>query len=259
MPRSGRCGVREVMRSLFDQVLDESEAAPASIDVPAEFGIERDGSLQQDGRDGLVLEVAGAQERFIDGRQIVSTLTKRGANRVEVVWRRKEFERARKQAFTLKVCQSAVGKREAAQGRHRPLPGERCRRDLRLLAHANQTRVPKNRRVWKRAMRRVTRRVKVATQLDAQPVMGNTCSCRRRAGGGDLLPSAHKNHGLSRRSSSGRPHWRRGLFFGDSTSSGSGAMPFPARLRIRSALLMSPVTPARTLKHGAFSKKMLDG
>jgi hypothetical protein len=33
------------MRSLFDQVLDESEAAPASIDVPAEFGIERDGSL----------------------------------------------------------------------------------------------------------------------------------------------------------------------------------------------------------------------
>jgi len=33
-----------VRRYLFDEVLDESEAAQDSIDVFAEFGIERDGS-----------------------------------------------------------------------------------------------------------------------------------------------------------------------------------------------------------------------
>src|SRR5207245_10276055 len=68
----------------FDQVLDESEAAPGSIDVLAEFGIERDGSLQQDRCDGLLLEEAGAEERFIGGRQIVPVLTKRGVDSIDV-------------------------------------------------------------------------------------------------------------------------------------------------------------------------------
>jgi hypothetical protein len=48
LPRSGRWGVREVQRSLLDEVLDEGEAVRASSDVFAEFGIERDGSLQQE-------------------------------------------------------------------------------------------------------------------------------------------------------------------------------------------------------------------
>jgi hypothetical protein len=52
--------------------------------VLAEFGIERNGSLRRDGRDGVVLEAARAEERSIDGRPIVSTLTKRGANSVEI-------------------------------------------------------------------------------------------------------------------------------------------------------------------------------
>jgi len=55
LPRSGRCGVREVQRSLSDEIVEEGQAAHASVDVFAEFGIERDGALQQDGRDGLVL------------------------------------------------------------------------------------------------------------------------------------------------------------------------------------------------------------
>ena len=97
--------------SPFDEVLDEGEAAQASIDVCAELGIERDGSFQQERRDGLVLEAAGAHERFIDGRQIVPVLIKSGANRVEITKRRKELERARKQAFTLKQLQQPPGAR----------------------------------------------------------------------------------------------------------------------------------------------------
>ena len=89
--------------------LMKAEAAHASIDVCAEVGIERDRSLQQERRDGLVLEAAGADERFIDGRQIVPVLVKSGANSVEITKRRKELERARKQAFTLKQLQQPPG------------------------------------------------------------------------------------------------------------------------------------------------------
>jgi hypothetical protein len=45
LPRSDGCRVR---RSLVDEVLDEGEAAQASIDLFAELGIERDGSFQQE-------------------------------------------------------------------------------------------------------------------------------------------------------------------------------------------------------------------
>jgi hypothetical protein len=90
-------------------MLDEGEAAEASIDVCAELGIERDGSLQQEGRDGLVLETAGADARFIDGRQIGHVFVKRGANSLEITKRRKEFERAGKQAFAPKQLQQPLG------------------------------------------------------------------------------------------------------------------------------------------------------
>ena len=91
LPRSDRCGVCEVHRSLFDEVPDEGEAAQASIDVCAEFGIERDRSFQQEGRDRLVLETASADERFIDGRQIVPVLIESSANSVEVAKRRQRI------------------------------------------------------------------------------------------------------------------------------------------------------------------------
>ena len=58
-----------------------------------------------------MLEAARAHERFIDGRQIVPVLIESGANGVEIAERRKEFERARKQAFTLKQLQQPPGAR----------------------------------------------------------------------------------------------------------------------------------------------------
>jgi hypothetical protein len=63
-----------------------------SIDVCAEFGIECDRSFQQVRRDRLVLEAADADERFLDGRQIVPVLIKSSANSFEITQRRKEFE-----------------------------------------------------------------------------------------------------------------------------------------------------------------------
>ena len=58
-----------------------------------------------------MLEAAGAHERFVDGRQIVPVLIEGGANGVEVAKRRKELERARKQAFALKQLQQPPGAR----------------------------------------------------------------------------------------------------------------------------------------------------
>ena len=84
LPRSDRCRVRVVQPSLFDEVRDEGAAAHASIDVLAKFGIEPDGSFQQQRRESLVVEAAGDQKRSVDGRQIVPVLIKRGANSVEI-------------------------------------------------------------------------------------------------------------------------------------------------------------------------------
>ena len=100
---------RRVRDSRVDEELDERDAARASIDLFAELGIERDRSLQKQCRDGLVIEAAGAQERVIDGREIVPVLIKSGANSVEVTERRKELERARQQAFALKQMQQPSG------------------------------------------------------------------------------------------------------------------------------------------------------
>src|SRR5262245_66570040 len=56
-----------------------------------------------------MLEAVGAYERFIDDCQNVSVLVKSGANSVEVTKRRKELERARKQALALKQLQQPPG------------------------------------------------------------------------------------------------------------------------------------------------------
>ena len=56
-----------------------------------------------------MLEAARAHERVIDGGQVVSALLKNGANSLEITSRRKEFERARKQALPLKQLQQPPG------------------------------------------------------------------------------------------------------------------------------------------------------
>ena len=114
LPRSGTC--RRVRDSRVDKVLDEGDPSHASIDLSAEFGIERDGSLQQERRDRLVVEAAAAHERVIDGRQIVPVLIKSGANRVEVAQGRKEPERVRKQAFAVRRTNASGVSRSAAFG-----------------------------------------------------------------------------------------------------------------------------------------------
>ena len=97
--------------SVFDEVADEGEAPYAPIDVCAELGIERDAPFQQERRHGLVLEAARDCERLSDDGQIVSVFIERGANGVDVTERRKELERARKQALALKQCQQPSGAR----------------------------------------------------------------------------------------------------------------------------------------------------
>ena len=49
-------------------------------------------------------EAGGADERFIDGRQIVPVFIESCANSVEITKRRLELERERKQAFMLKTA-----------------------------------------------------------------------------------------------------------------------------------------------------------
>ena len=56
-----------------------------------------------------MLEAAGADERFIDGLQIVPVLIESGANAVEIAERRKELQRARQQALTLKQLEQPPG------------------------------------------------------------------------------------------------------------------------------------------------------
>src|SRR5439155_11640379 len=106
--RLPRPDLGRVRRAVVDEVLDEGEAANASVDVCAELGIERDGPVQQERRYRLVLETAGDRERLSDGGQIVPVLVKRGANGVDVAKRRKEFQRARKQAFTSKQIEQPL-------------------------------------------------------------------------------------------------------------------------------------------------------
>ncbi len=71
LPRSGRRGATNVSEFSSMRYLMKARRPDAAIDVRAELGIERDGSIQQERRDGLVLEPAGAHEGVVDGRQIV--------------------------------------------------------------------------------------------------------------------------------------------------------------------------------------------
>src|SRR4029450_6218244 len=107
LPRSD---LGRVPRAVVDEVFDEGQASAASIDVSAELGIERDGSVQQERRHRLVLETACDCKRFVDGGQLVSVLVERRADDVDVAKRRKELERARKQAFPPKELQQPLAR-----------------------------------------------------------------------------------------------------------------------------------------------------
>ncbi len=76
-------------------------------------------SFQQERRHGLVLEAARDRERFRDGGEIVPVLIERGANGVDVAKRRKELERAGKQAFTSKQLQQPPRARSEEALAHR--------------------------------------------------------------------------------------------------------------------------------------------
>jgi hypothetical protein len=100
--RPPRPCVDRIGRPVLDEIGDERAPAGIFIHVLAEFGIEGDRSLQQDGCDVLMPEAAGAHEGFVDGCEIVRALGKSGANRVDITERGKKLERARQQAVTLK-------------------------------------------------------------------------------------------------------------------------------------------------------------
>src|SRR5262249_29750732 len=106
LPRSDLCRVRG---SLLDEVLDEGRASHASIDACAEFGIERDTSIQQKGSHRLVREAAGAGEGFGDGLEMGLVPVERCANAVEIAKRREELECVRKNGFALKQLQQPPG------------------------------------------------------------------------------------------------------------------------------------------------------
>src|SRR5579872_5451788 len=85
--------------AVVDEVLREAQPSHTTVDVRAELWTERDGSVQQERRYGVVLEVAGDRERFRHCGQIVPAFIERGADGVEIAKRSEEFERGRKQSF----------------------------------------------------------------------------------------------------------------------------------------------------------------
>src|SRR5688572_30111796 len=92
----------DVFGHRLDETLDEGRAPDASVDLCRELGIERDAPFQQQRRNGVVTEEAGAHERLVDGHWLVAVLVERGANGVYVAERGQELERARQQTLPLK-------------------------------------------------------------------------------------------------------------------------------------------------------------
>ena len=114
LPRPAGLACDEGERWSVDEVPNEATATDACVHVPSEVGIEHDGSVQQDGRDGLVLEAARAHERIVDGGEIVPGLTERSANRVEIAERRGVFEGVRKEALSPKQLQQPLVREDDA-------------------------------------------------------------------------------------------------------------------------------------------------
>src|SRR5690242_7306592 len=107
LPRSERDRPPGIERCLFDQILDEGNAAHPAVDSLAQLRIERDGSFQEQQRGCLVTEAAGGNERFVDHSQIVAMLGERRANRVYLVERGKKLQRARKKVLLPKQLQQS--------------------------------------------------------------------------------------------------------------------------------------------------------
>src|SRR4029079_9740452 len=102
------CRLRRIR---FGKAISKSDAVRAFAHSLVELGIERDRALQQQRRDGLLIEAASADDRLVDDPEIVGVVGKSGANGVEVAERRKEVQGARQQAFAVKQREQPPGPR----------------------------------------------------------------------------------------------------------------------------------------------------
>ena len=97
LPGPGGIGVVNV-GLVRDEVLDKCGTSRPAIDPPSQFGVERDGPIQQQRRCGRVLEMARIHERFVHRGKIVGIRIKTCANAIDVAERGKELERSGKKA-----------------------------------------------------------------------------------------------------------------------------------------------------------------
>ena len=80
-----------------------------AIDPPSQFGVERDGPIQQQRRCGRVLEMAGIQERFVHCGKIVCIRIETCPNAIDVAERGKELERSGKKASAVEEIEQPLG------------------------------------------------------------------------------------------------------------------------------------------------------
>jgi hypothetical protein len=93
-------GVMDV-RLVLDEALDKCGTSRPTIDPPAQHGVERDGTIQQQRRCGSVLEMARIHEGFVHHGEIVGICIQTGANAIDIAKRGKELERSGKKAFAV--------------------------------------------------------------------------------------------------------------------------------------------------------------
>ena len=106
LPWTFRCRIGEVECALCD-VLDERHAARTLIDMSAELAIVRDGTLQQQCRNVLVLEAGGAHERLVHHGEISDVIAQPRTYVVKLAPSGEELECAGKRAFAVEQLQQA--------------------------------------------------------------------------------------------------------------------------------------------------------
>ncbi len=85
-----------------NEVLDECGTSRAAIDLPSQFGVERDGPIQQQLGGACVLEMARVHQRFVHRGKIVRIRIQTCANAFDVAERGKELERSGQKNSTVK-------------------------------------------------------------------------------------------------------------------------------------------------------------
>jgi len=79
--------------------MDKCGTSRPTINPSAQFGVERDGPIQQQRGCGLVLEMARIHERFVHRCEIAGVRMKTCANAIDVAERGKEFEGSREKGL----------------------------------------------------------------------------------------------------------------------------------------------------------------